>query len=89
MCKVLQHIGADISEEEIELCHRRNKKTDVTILKFSRRKDCEQVIRIKKDLKDLNPTDLDFPEETRLFINDSLRPYYRGLWNECKRRWNN
>ena len=37
------------------------------------------MIRVKKDLKDLNTTDLDFPEGTRLFINDTLCPYYRVL----------
>ena len=42
------------------------------------------MIRIKKDLKDLNTTDLDFPEGTRLFINDTLCPYYRLLWNKHK-----
>ena len=60
-------------------------KSDRTIIKFSRRKDCEQVvIRVKKDLKNLNPTDLDFLEETRLFINDSLCPYYRGFGTNGK-----
>ena len=29
-------------------------------------------MRVKKDLKDLNPTDLDFPEGTSLFINDPV-----------------
>ena len=37
------------------------------------------MIRVKKDLKDLNTTDLDFPEGTRLFINDTLCPYCRVL----------
>ena len=55
---------------------------------MSRWKNCEQVIRVK-DLEDLNPIDLDFPEGTQLFINDSLCPYYRGLWNECKKLWVN
>ena len=72
--KVLQHIGADICEEKIESHHRINKKSNRTIVKFSRRKDCEQVMRVKKDLKDLDPTDLDFPAGTRLFINDGLCP---------------
>ena len=49
------------------------------------RKDCEQITRVKKDLNDLNPTDLDFLEGIQLSINDSLGPYYRGLWNECKK----
>ena len=44
-------------------------------------------MRIKKDLKDLNPTDLDFPEGTWLFINDALCPYYRVLRNKYKKLW--
>ena len=46
-------------------------------------------MRVKKDLKDLNPNDLDFPEGTRLFINDTLCPYYRVLWNKYKKLWIN
>ena len=46
-------------------------------------------MRVKNDLKVLNPTDLDFPGGARLFINDSFCPYYRGLWNECKKLWIN
>ena len=42
-----------------------------------KRKYCEQVMRVKKDLKDLNPNNLDFPEGTRLFINDIMCPYYK------------
>ena len=47
------------------------------------------MIRIKKDLKDLNTTDLDFPEGTQLFINSTLCPYYRVLWNKYKKLWIN
>ena len=36
------------------------------------------------DLKDLNPADLDFPKGTKLFINDSLCPFYRRFSNECR-----
>ena len=43
-------------------------------------------MRVKKDL---NPNDLDFPEGTRLFINDTLCPYYRVLWNKYKKLWIN
>ena len=42
-------------------------------------------MRVKKGLKDLNPTNLSFPEGTKIYVNDSLCPYYRGLWNECKK----
>ena len=70
MCKVLQHIGADICEERIESSHCLNKEIDHTIVKFLGEKT-EQVMGVKKDLKDLNPTDLDLSEGARLFINDS------------------
>ena len=46
-------------------------------------------MRVTEDLKDLNPTDLDFPQGTRLVVSDSLCPYYRGLSNECKNLWIN
>ena len=56
---------------------------------ISRTKDSEQVIKVKKGLKDLNPNNADFSEETRLFINDKLCPYYRILWNKYKKLWIN
>ena len=36
---------------------------------------------MKKDLKSLDPTELDFPESTKIYINESLCPYCRGIWN--------
>ena len=81
-------IDFDIGEGRIEACHRLT-KSDCTFVKFSRREDCEHLMRIKKGLKDLNPTNLSFPEGVKIYVNDSLCPYYRGLWNECKKLWNN
>ena len=45
---MLQHIGVDITEERIEACHRLNKQSDGTNVKFSRRKDCEHARQKKK-----------------------------------------
>ena len=88
VCKILNSIGFDIGEERIEACHRLT-KSDRTIVKFSRRNDCQHLMPIKKGLKDLNPTKLSFPEGTKIYVNNSLCPYYRGLWYECKKLWNN
>ena len=44
-----------------------------------------QVLRISKDLKSLNLTELDFPEGTRIFRNESVCAYYRDLQNKCKK----
>ena len=46
---------------------------------ISRRKDFEQVIRVTKDIKYFNSTDLDFPKGIWLFINHSLCPYNRDF----------
>ena len=45
-------------------------------------------MHVKKDLKDLDATDVDLPAGTKLYINDSLCPYYRRLWNGAKKLWN-
>ena len=85
--KFLYNIDFDIGEDRIEACHRLT-KSDCTIVKFSRRKDCQHLMNIKKGLKDLNSTNLSFPEGTKIYVNDRLCPQYRGLWNECKKRGN-
>ena len=46
-------------------------------------------MRIKKGLKDLNPTSLSFPEGSKIYVNDSLCPYYKGLQNKFKKLRNN
>ena len=33
-------------------------------------------------------SNLDLPEGTKLFINESLWPYYKGLWVICQNLWN-
>ena len=88
ICKVFNSIGFDIEEDRIDACNRLT-KSDRTTVKFSRRKDCQHLMRINVLLKDLNPTNLIFPESTKLYVSDSLCPYSRGLWNGCKKLWNN
>ena len=87
VCKVLYYIVPEISGEGIESCPEKW----WAIVKFSKRKDCEHVIRIKKDLKNLNPTDFNLLVGTMLMIatNDSLCHYYKVLWNYCKKFSNN
>ena len=86
--KVLNSIGFDIGEDRTEVCHWLT-KSDRTIVKFSRSKDCQHLMRSKKGQKNLNLTSLNFPEGIKTYVNDSLCPCYRGLWNEFKKLWNN
>ena len=76
--KVFDKLGMHVEGKDIQACHRLKDNHQV-IIKFSNRKDSLQVLRVKKDLKSLDPTELDFSEGTRIFINESLCSCYRGL----------
>ena len=84
---VFKKIGVEIDERDVQACHCLKEKDygKWTIVKFINRKDCLQILRVKKELKSLDPTDLNFPENTKTFINENLCPYHRGIWNKCKK----
>ena len=73
--------------ERIKVYHRMNKQSDRTIVKFSRRKDCEHVMRKKSELRSSKPSALGLPNATKLYINESLCPYNRVLSNQRKKLW--
>ena len=61
VCTVFNRIDVAGKLDDIEACHRlyNNKKT---IVKFSKRKVCQQVLRVKKELKNTDPPiEFDFP----------------------------
>ena len=72
-------LGSDISPDRIEACHRVGRANDTVIVKFSRRKECQHVWSVKKDMKKLTLEDLELPGNSKLFINRSLCPYYKML----------
>ena len=74
-----------VAQLMLDDCHRLGKNSGRVIIKFPRRKDCKQVFQAKKDLKDLNTHDLDLPRGTKIFVNQSLYPYYCMLWSKSKR----
>ena len=61
------------------------KKNDRVIIKFSKRKECLQVLSVKKDLKNLDMIDIGLPEKCKVFVNQSLCPYYKLLWPKSKK----
>ena len=81
---VFKKIAVEIDERDVQTCHRLKEK-ERTIVKFVNRKDCLQILRVKKELKSLDLTKLDFPKNTEIFVNESLCRYYRGMWNKCKK----
>ena len=59
--KVFDKLGVHVEGKDIDACHRL-KDNDRAIVKFSNRKDSLPILRVKKDLNSLDPTELDFPE---------------------------
>ena len=53
-------------------------------VKFCQMKDCEKVLKAKSDLENLNKTNLDLPEGSKIFIQERLCSYYRMLWSRSK-----
>ena len=85
VCGIFHELGTEIGQREIQACHQI--KNNRSIIKLFNRKDCLHVLRVKKqlkDLKDLDCTTLNLPNDSKIFINKSLCGYYRGLWNKCK-----
>ena len=48
-CKIFDKLNCNVAKDCLENCHRLN--GDRVIVKFSKRKDCTQVLSIKNDLK--------------------------------------
>ena len=82
---IFEKLVCDISLDRIEACHRVSRTNDTVIVTFSRRKDCQHVWNVKKDLKKLTLEDLELPWNSKLFINRSLCLYYKMLWSKSKK----
>ena len=82
--QVFEKVGCNIDSGNIEACHRITKKNDRVFVKFSRRKDCQRVLSVKKNLQKLKMEDIGLTGDNKVFINHSLYPYYRVLWSKSK-----
>ena len=78
---IFKKVGCDIKSENIEASHRVGRQNKV-IIKFSRRKVCQQIYSVKRDLSKLDMKEVDLPEGTQVFVNQSLCPYYKSLWSK-------
>ena len=82
---IFQKIGWELSPRDLEACHRFKKYSDRVIVKFSRHKDCEQIMYVNKDLKNVKMRNIGFSGNQSIFINTSLCPYYWMLLSKCRR----
>ena len=51
---------------------------------FGKRKVSKQVLNVRKDLTKLPMEDLQLTGQGKLYINQSLCPYYKFLWSKSK-----
>ena len=63
---VLEKVSCKIDPNNTEDCHGVSKKSDNVIIKFSRRKDCQHVLWVKRNLRNLNLEDLGFNGENKI-----------------------
>ena len=86
---VLSKLDVNIDPVNVEACHwlKSNNKGKKAILKLFRRKDSDEIGRVRDKLKttDLKPIGITTPG----YINDSLYFYYKKLWSKCKKLCSN
>ena len=81
--QILDKVDVTATPNDIQACHRLHDKTR-TIIKFVNRKHAYQTLTKKKTLTDLDKRKLDLNPNHKLYINDSLCPYFRMLHAKCK-----
>jgi len=76
---IFREIGVTIRQEDVEACHRIGDHGG-TIVKLSKRKDIIKIFANKKKLRDqVDFKKLGFVGDTKIFVNESLCGYNRGL----------
>ena len=71
--EVFSKVGCEILSCDIEACHRLT-NNDRVIVKFYRRKDCDQVMSVKRGLRKGKLEDIGLRGSNSIFINPSLCP---------------
>ena len=59
--KIFKKLCCDISPDRTEAFHCVGRTTDIVIIKFYKRKDCQHVCSVKHDLEKLTMKDLELP----------------------------
>ena len=63
---IFEKLGCNIPLNRIETCQRVSKKSATVIVKFLRRRDCQQVLAVKKDLLKIKMEDVELPGQNKL-----------------------
>ena len=66
--EVFKKVGFNMDSSNIEACHCFIKKNYRVIVKFSKRKDCQRVLSVKKNLQKLKMEDIALTGDNKIFI---------------------
>ena len=66
--KVVNKVGINITERGMQAVYRIWKEGR-TIIKFSSRKDCQALLKIRRDLNNLTMKDFGFEEKNKIYVN--------------------
>ena len=61
VANIFEKLDCNIPSNCTEACYRVSKKSATVIVKFSRRKNCQQFLAVKKDLRKMKMEDVDLP----------------------------
>ena len=70
-------LNCNIVKIILKNCHRL--KDDHVIVTFSKRTDCEQILSVRNDLKNINIADFAFEGNGLIYINQRLCSFYKML----------
>ena len=76
--RVFEKTGCELSPRDLEACHRLRKNSDRVMIKFSRRKDCEQIMSVKKDLKKIKNAGYWVNRQSNCIYKYKLMPLLRN-----------
>lgn len=84
-CNLWKNRLSHISTENIGDCHHISEKSNKIMVKFSKRKDYQQVLLVKNDLRSLNIKENCPSEGNKIFVNRSLCICFRILLSQSKK----
>ena len=79
--EIFDKIGVDLSNDEIEACHRIGKSKDnskTTIICLVNRKKCKSALFNRKKLRNIHTTSINLPN-AQIYINENLSPANQAL----------
>ena len=82
--KIVNKVDISIIEMDMQAVQRVGKEGR-TIIKLINRKDCQALLKVKRDLNNLTMKDFGFEEKNEIYVNKILCPFCRLLWVKSKR----